>query len=43
MKDDLKYFNQSCRLLLQKVQKPERFPQHLEMGSVCNSQAECDR
>ena len=26
MKDNLKYHNQSCRLLQQKVQRPERFP-----------------
>ena len=25
-----------------KCKKPERFPQHLEMGSVCNPQAACD-
>ena len=36
---NLKYFNQSCRLPQQKVQEPGRFPQRLEMGSVCKQDA----
>ena len=35
MKDNLIYFNQSYRLLQQKVQKPERFPQRLEIWIAC--------
>ena len=38
MKDNLKYIYQNCRLLQQKVKKPECFPQHQEMGSMCKSQ-----
>ena len=38
----MKYFNQSCRLLQQEVQKPECFNLCLEMGSVCKSQAASD-
>ena len=43
MKGNLKYFNQSCHLLQQKVQKPKRFPQRQEMSSMCKSQAVSNR
>ena len=45
MKDiNLEYFNQSCHLLQQNVQKPERYPhQLLEMGSVYKLQVASDR
>ena len=45
MKDDLIWniFIKAVVCFSKKVQKPERFPQRLEMGSVCNLQAACDR
>ena len=43
MKDNLKYYNQICHLLQQKVQNPSIFPQRLITGSVCKLQAASDR
>ena len=35
MEDDLKYFNQNCRMLQPKVQKPEHFPHQRLVKSSC--------